>query len=121
MYNISMDLADNFLKLINEIEPSALALSIFGVLLVAISFVRSAQAVWVANGSLCLAASLAIRILGGGGLAQVFIMIFLQLLLITLAFIATTRLSKYGWIIRMPLSKVGEGVMEVEYLDDREE
>jgi hypothetical protein len=45
----------------------------------------------------------------------------LQLLLITLAFIATTRLSKYGWIIRMPLSKVGEGVMEVEYLDDREE
>lgn len=116
-----MDLADNFLKLANEIEPSALALSVFGVLLIAISLVRSAQAVWVANGSLCITGSLAIRIIGGGGLAQVFIMLFIQLLLITLAFITAIRLSKYGWIIRMPLSKVSEGVVEVECPDAEKE
>lgn len=109
-----MDLVQSFLKLVKEIEPETLILSVFGILLVSASFVRSSGAVWLVNGFLCLIASLAIRIIGGGDLAQAFIIILIQLLAITVAFIVAIRFSKYGWIIRMPLSKVGDGVVEVE-------
>jgi len=107
-----MDLYQSFLNLIDNIEPVTIILAIYGLILVVTAFVKYSYGVFACTGTLSLIASIAIRLLNGGNLAQVFIMVFLMLMLITFFFIMTVRSSKYGWIIRMPLSPVREGVKE---------
>jgi hypothetical protein len=114
-----MDLADSFLSLIYNIEPSAVILSAYGLLLIAASFIKTQYGLYTVFGALCLSASIAVRMLGGGNIAQAFIMLFIMLFLITVIFLLAARFSKYGWILRMPVSPVSEGIKEIRVKKER--
>lgn len=108
-----MDLYNNFIALITEIEVTELILAAYGLLLLATSFIKSSYGLYSFTGALALSCSIAVRLLGGGNIAQAFIMLFVMLFLITLFFLLSMRFSKYGWILRMPSSRIDKGIKEI--------
>ena len=100
-----MDLVNSFLKLINDIEPLTIILMIAGLILIISAFTKSSYFTFGFTGVLSLGAAVAIRVINGGDIAQVFIMVFVILFIITVSLMMSMRFSKYGWIIRMPVSR----------------
>ena len=88
--------------LIAEIEPESALLMAAGILLITASFLHAFYPPFIVIGSVMCAASVVLRVNGGGDIAQVFVMVFFALLVITAAFFLVIRASKYGWIIREP-------------------
>lgn len=90
--------------LIAEIQPESVVLMAAGLALVIASFLHAFYPPFIViGGAMCLS-SVAIRISGGGDIAQIFIMVFFALVIITVAFFWIIRASKYGWIIREPIT-----------------
>ena len=88
-------------------------------MLIITAFIKSYYLPFIFSGVVSICAAAAIRILNGGGLAQVFIMTFIILGIITTAYIISVRFSKYGWIIRMPV--ISESAEEKDYsIDSRD-
>lgn len=98
-----MELVNEFLFLIHNTEPVAVILFLWGFVFITAGFKKSFYRPFLALGFLMSAAAIAIRMAGGGNLVQAFILLFIDLLAITLSFIVVMRLSKYGWIIREPV------------------
>lgn len=110
-----MDLYNNFLYLIKNIEPFTLVLAFYGLVLLISGFIKSSYGVFYFSGTLILLCSVGLPFINGGNIAGLFIMIFFLLILITASYMMSVRFSKYGWIVRMPVSKVSEGVKEIRY------
>lgn len=108
-----MDLYHSFLDIIYSIKAEEVILALYGLLLLTTSFVKSSYGIYSFSGALALCAGIAVRVLSGGNIAQLFIIVFIYLSLITVLFLLSVRFSKYDWIMRMPLTPVSEGVKEI--------
>jgi hypothetical protein len=107
-----MNFVDNFLSLIYSIEPVAVLLTAYGLLLILASFIKTTS-VYSFTGALAIGVAIVVRVLGGGNVAQVFFMVLFSLFSITVFFLLSVRFSKYGWIIRMPVSREENGIKEI--------
>lgn len=108
-----MNLITGFKNLINDINPITIILIVYGLVLIFTAFIKSTYLIFSFLGSCSIIASIILRVLNGGDITQVFIMIFFIIAIITVFFLLTVRFSKYGWILRVPVSKIENGIKEI--------
>lgn len=89
-----------FVKLFTEMGIIAAVLISAGLILLAFEIVQSNFGLFGALGVLVLVGGIVARMLGGGSLPMLFILVFLVVLLLFMFFLASVRATKYGWLTR---------------------
>lgn len=105
---------ESFKALIRNIGPLTVITALYGILMVTAAFSKHGTGAFYYNAFLSMISSVIIHLIGGGSIAEIFYLLMFMLIAVTVAFILSIRMSKYGWIIRTPLTDVSEGVKQAK-------
>ena len=88
---------------------------ILGVILSIIEIFTPGYGIFGILGAILVALGIIFRMIFGGSLAQLFIMVFIIAFVVIIAFMIMVRSAKYGWLSRSPIIQNGSALSK-EYL-----
>ena len=110
---------ESFQALIRNIHPLTVITALYGILMITAAFSKHGTGAFYFNAFLSMVSSVIIHLICGGSIAEIFYLLLFMLIVVTAVFILSIRMSKYGWIIRTPLTDVSKGVKQAK-LQDKE-